>query len=76
MAQKWIQKINLKPGALRKMLKIPMNKNIPLTLLKKINKAETGIMLKNPTKIGPWKIKITPQLKKRVNLALTFNRFK
>ena len=41
--KKWIQKAVKKPGALRKKLKVPKGKNIPVELLNKAAKS------KNPT---------------------------
>ena len=71
MTQKWIQKANLKKGALHRQLGIPQDEKIPVTLLKKIKKAKIGETITNPTKKGKRKIKVTPLLKRRANLALT-----
>lgn len=39
MAKKWIQKMNMKKGALHKMLGISSGKKIPLSKLNKASKA-------------------------------------
>lgn len=64
-------KLNLKKGSLSRMLGIPEKKNIPLTLLRKITKTEIGMTIRNPTKQGKRKIKVTRLLKKRAVFALT-----
>lgn len=64
-------KLNLKKGSLSRMLGIPEKDNIPLTLLRKIVKTETGMIIRNPTKSGKRKIKVTRLLKKRASFALT-----
>jgi len=63
----------LKKGALHKQLGIPMNKNIPVTLLAKIKHTSIGKTIKNPTKTGRKKYKITRLMKKRVQLVINFN---
>lgn len=76
MAKKyWIQSANLKEGALSKQLGIPIKENIPVTLLKKIKRAEIGTIITNPTKMGKQEILVTTLLKKRVSLALTLKGF-
>lgn len=76
MAKKyWIQSANLKEGALGKQLGIPVKENIPVTLLKKLKRAEVGTIVTNPTKIGRQEILVTTLLKKRVCLALTLKGF-
>ena len=72
----WIQKANLREGALSKQLNIPISENIPVTLLKKIKSAEMGTIIDNPTKMGKQEIPVTPLLKRRVVLALTLKGFK
>lgn len=64
-------KLNLKKGSLSRMLGIPEKDNIPLTLLRKIVKTECGRTIKNPTKSGKRRIKVTRLLKKRALFALT-----
>ncbi len=71
----WIQKAIKHPGALHKHLGIPMNKKIPKTLLVEIKEAEVGQIIKNPTKTGKRRIKVTETLKKEATLALTLRRF-
>jgi len=73
--RKWIQKAVKKPGALSRQLNIPKEKNIPTTLLKKINSAKVGTTIKNPTKTGRRKIKVTRKLKWRASLALRLKKW-
>jgi len=68
--KKWIQSIKAKKGVLSKQLGIPEEKNIPMTLLKKIQKAKTGQTIINPTKIGKRRIKVTRKLERRSILAI------
>jgi len=72
----WIQKAIKKPGALSRQLGIPIKKNIPISLLKKIRNAKIGSTITNPTKTGKRRIKVTRLLKKRAALALTLKRLK
>ena len=74
--RKWIQKAVKKLGALSRQLNIPKEKNIPTTLLKKINSAKVGTTIKNPTKTGRRKIKVTRKLKWRASLALRLKNYK
>lgn len=71
---KFLQKINLKKGALSKELGIPEDENIPCKLLYKLNAASSGDNVKNPTNVGKLEIYVTKKMKKRVNLALTLKR--
>lgn len=41
MAEKWIQKANIKKGALSKKLGVPEEKNIPMSKLKKAAKSSS-----------------------------------
>ena len=68
--KRWIQKAKIKKGALHSQLSVPQNKDIPVTLLKKIKSATTGRTISNPTKTGKRRIKVTTLLKRRVNFAL------
>ena len=68
--KRWIQKAKIKKGALHRQLSIPADKDIPITLLKRIKNATTGGTITNPTKTGKRRIKITTLLKRRVNFAL------
>jgi len=72
----WIQKAVKKPGALSRQLGIPIKKNIPISLLKKIRNAKIGSTITNPTKTGKRRIKVTRLLKKRAVLALTLKRLR
>lgn len=72
----FIKKIHLKKGTLRNQLEIPTNKNIPITLLNKIESSKLKRHIKNPTKTGKKKISVTKLLKERVTLALNFRRMR
>ena len=74
--KKFIQKIKIKKGALSRQLGIPIKDNIPMTLLNKIIKAKAGDTIKNPTKSGKRRIKVTRLLERRSILARTLKRFK
>lgn len=78
MVRKWIQKAirKGKEGSLSRQLGVPIKENIPFTLLKKIRSAPIGSTIKNPTKTGYSRIKVTRLLKKRAVLALTLKRIK
>jgi len=78
MAQYWIQKAlkKHKRGTLHKQLGVPMKKRIPKKLLSKIKSAEVGKRVRNPTKTGKRRIKVTGLLKKRAVLAHTLRGFK
>jgi len=66
------EKIMIKPDSFRKMLKVPDGKNIPMSLINKINKAEVGDMVMNP--FTKKDMKVTALMKKRSNLAKTLKR--
>ena len=68
--KRWIQKAKIKKGALHRQLSVPKDKDIPVTLLKRIKNATTGGTISNPTKTGKRRIKITTLIKRRVNFAL------
>jgi len=70
----WIQEAIKKEGALSRQLGIPVRDNIPKTLLEKIAKTPIGKTIRNPTKKGKRRIKVTRKLKKRAVLALTLKR--
>jgi len=72
----WIQAATLKEGTLSRQLGIPIEDNIPVTLLKEIRDADTGRTIKNPTKSGKRWFKVTKLLKRRAGLALTLKGFK
>ena len=62
----------IKEGALSKQLGIPVKKNIPIMLLRRLVKIENGktFMLNGKER------KMTPLLKKRVSLAITLKSLK
>lgn len=72
----WVKRIKIKKGALSKQLGIPVGKRIPLSLLKKIQAARVGKIIRNPTKIGYKRIKITPKLERRAILAIRLKAMK
>jgi len=72
----WIQSAIKKKGALSRELGIPIEKNIPISLLEKIRNAKIGSTITNPTKTGKRRIKVTRLLKKRAVLALTLKRLR
>ena len=76
MGEKWLPGAIKKPGALSRQLGIPEEENIPKTLLQKIKNAEIGETIKNPTKKGKRRIKVTRLLKRRAVLALTLKSIK
>jgi len=76
MKRKFIQIAIKKPGALSKQLGIPIKENIPKTLLNKIIKARAGETIRNPTKIGKKRIKVTRLLERRAIFARTLKRLK
>lgn len=69
MVNKWIQKTNLKKGALSRQLGIPEKDNIPMSLLNKIIKAKAGQTITNPTKSGKRRIKVTRLIERRSIMA-------
>jgi ribosomal protein S26 len=73
----WMQRaLRRKPGALRRQLGIPKDKNIPATLMRRILDADTGDTVKNPTKIGRSRYEVTKIMQQRVNPVLTARRFR
>ena len=65
-----------KEGSLHRMLGIQKEEKIPLALLNKIRKTEIGETIKNPSKKGKPKIKVTKLLKQRSVLAITLKHTK
>jgi len=63
----------LKKGALHRQLGISIKKKIPVTLLRKIKNTPLGKTVKNPTKTGRKKYKVTRLMKQRVVQDLNFN---
>lgn len=75
--QKWIGEVlSRKPGALHRQLSIAKGARIPKTLLAEIHGADAGEVIKNPTKTGRQRYKVTPLLKRRVNPVLTVRKFR
>lgn len=70
----WIPE--LKEGALSRQLDIPVEDSIPITLLKAIKNTEIGKTVRNPTKKGKGRFKVTKLLKQRSVLALTLKGFR
>ena len=68
----WAQKaMGRKPGALHRQLGIPQEQKIPVTLMRRILAADTGDMVKNPTKVGRRAYRVTTLMQRRVNPVLT-----
>lgn len=65
----FIQKLNLKKGSLRRSLGIPKGKKIPLSLLNRIISAKSGQVIRNPTKVGKRRIRVTRKIERRSILA-------
>lgn len=65
---------NIKKGALHRQLSIKQDKDIPVSLLRKIKATPKGKKITNPTKTGKRRIAVTELLKKRVQFALNFRR--
>lgn len=73
----WVQgAMGKKPGALHRQLGIPQKTKLPTTLLRTILKADTGDVVKNPTKVGKRRYRVTTLLQQRANPALTLRGFK
>lgn len=74
---RWIQKAlkGKHPGALSRQLGIPIEKDIPITLLNKIIEAKAGHTIRNPTKTGKRIIKVTKKLEERAIFARTVKGF-
>lgn len=74
MAKKemWMQRaLRRKPGALHRQLGIPIKTKIPRTLLRTILSNEEGTVVRNPTKVGRRKYKITRLMRQRANPVFT-----
>ena len=72
----WIGGAIKRKGALHRQLGIPQETKIPRTLLKTILKADTGDVVRNPTKTGRRRYRVTTLMQERVNPALTLGRFR
>ena len=76
MVKYWIQRAIKHPGALKRQLKIPKNKKIPVKLLEAIVRARAGQRIRNPTKTGKRIIKVTRKLERRAILALNLRKLR
>lgn len=76
MGKKFIMRAGIKRGALSRQLGIPIEKNIPNTLLNKIIRARAGQTIRNPTLSGKRIIKVTRLLERRAILAMNLKNFK
>ncbi len=74
MPKKFIKKIGIKKGALSRQLGIPIEEDIPMTLLNKIIAAKAGQTITNPTKMGSKRILVTRLLERRSILARNLKR--
>jgi len=72
----WIKKAVKRPGALSRQLGIPVKKDIPITLLKKVIKARPGQVIKNPTMLGKRKLKVTRLMERRAILAINLKNIR
>jgi hypothetical protein len=66
MAEDWIGKAKVKPGALHRQLHVDKTKPIPTKVLNQIQKAPLGTQVKGAS--------VTPLLKRRVNFALDMRK--
>jgi hypothetical protein len=70
--QKWIKGV-VQPhekGRFHRQLGIPVKQRIPKTLVKKLVRTPIGNTVRNPTKTGKRRIKVTRLVKQRANFAL------
>jgi hypothetical protein len=74
MVKRWIQRAIVRPGTLHKNLGIPKGEKIPMNLLNKIISAKAGDTIKNPTKKGNRRIKVTRKLERKAILARNLKR--
>ena len=72
----WIRKAIKKPGALSRQLGIPKEQNIPMTLLNKVVSAKPGETIRNPTKTGSRRIKVTRLMERRAIAARNLKKLK
>jgi len=70
----WIQKAVRRRGALSRQLGIPVRENIPVTLLRRIRDADVGDVVRNPSRRGRRRVRVTRLLKRRAVLALTLKK--
>jgi len=73
--KKWAQNVDTSGIDLKssRYLNIPDRKKIPKTLLKRLKNAKIGSTIKNPTKTGKQRIKVTKKLKQKVVFAWNIN---
>jgi len=76
MTRYWIQKAIKHPGALKEQLGVPKEKKIPTKLLKAIIQAKAGETIRNPTKVGKRRIKVTRKLERRAICAMNLRRLR
>jgi hypothetical protein len=69
MVKRWLQKIKMKPGALRNQLNVSKGETIKKTTLDEIIKTPIGKVAHNPTETGKKRIHVTRLVKQRANLA-------
>jgi len=73
----WIgEAMTKKPGALRRQLGIPKDRKIPVTLMRRILDADTGDVVRNPTRVGRRRYRVTTLMQRRVNPVLTVRRIR
>lgn len=80
MRKPWISKAgdHKHKGSLHRQLQVPEKERIPKSLLRKIQAAETGDRVRNPTRTGRRSMTVTTLLKRRAAFALNvgYGRFK
>ena len=74
--KQWIQKAKVKKGALSRQLRITEKEDIPMGLLNKIVSAKAGETIRNPTKTGKRRIKVTRLLERIAILARNLKRMR
>lgn len=77
MVNKWIQKAHVKKGALSRQLGIPIEEDIPISILQDIKRKEVGDIVNLPRKgneVFVRRVKVTKLLKRRAQLALNLKR--
>jgi hypothetical protein len=65
-----------KKGSLSHQLEIPIKENIPFTLLERIRVSPIGTTIRNPSKSGKRRIRVTRLVKQRAVLALNLKRIR
>ena len=74
MTKKVLRKKGKKPitfqeGGLHRSLGIPQGEKIPMSLVRKLIRAEVGETITNPTSKGKKRIRVTGRIKKQVSLG-------